>query len=293
MLRSMTTFARVDIPEEGWISTMELRSVNSRYCDVNSRVPKVLTPLEDRMKKLVQRRLKRGRIDLYVQMDSRAAERPVFEPDLELGRSYLVAVRQLADTLGLEGAIDISTILASVRDVIVVKEREQDLEESWGKIEKAVEKMLDRAEAMSRQEGAVLEQDLVARLHRIEELVERISARSAEHVLEARQALRERIQAILNDVAMDEARMALEIALLADRLDITEEIVRARSHAGQFKSLLSEDGAVGRRLDFLLQELFREVNTMAAKSSDAEISHVVVEIKGELEKMREQVQNVV
>jgi uncharacterized protein (TIGR00255 family) len=289
----MTTFARVDISEEGWSSTMELRSVNSRYCDVNFRVPKVLAPLEDRMKKLVQRRLKRGRIELHVQMDGRGAARPVFEPDLELGRSYLAAVRQLADTLGLEGVIDISTILASAKDVIMVKEREQDLEESWSKIDNPVEELLDRAVAMSLQEGAVLEQDLAARLRKVEELVDRISARSAEHVLEARQALRNRVQTILNDVSMDEARMALEVALLADRLDITEEIVRARSHAGQFKRLLSEDSAVGRRLDFLMQELFREVNTMAAKSSDAEISHVVVEIKGELEKMREQVQNVV
>jgi uncharacterized protein (TIGR00255 family) len=212
---------------------------------------------------------------------------------MDLGRSYLAAVHELAQGLGIDGSLDLSTLLTVLRDVIVVKEQAPESGELWNWIEPALEQLLDGAEAMARSEGTALERELESRISGIEGLVGQIAARSADHLRVVQQAMRDRIQALLTEVPLDEARLAQETTILADRLDITEEIVRTRSHVEQFKVLLAEQSAVGRRLDFLLQELFREINTTAAKSSDSDISHLVVELKSELEKMREQVQNVV
>jgi uncharacterized protein (TIGR00255 family) len=276
-----------------WSCALELRSVNGRFCDVNIRLPKWMNPIEDRIKKLVQERMIRGRIDLSIQHEDSEATRSVFKPDLELGRSYLDAVKSLADGLGLEGTLDLPTLLCSLGDVITVQEQGPDTEKAWERIKGQLEELLDKAIAMSATEGIALEKDLESRLSLVEQWIEDISRRKEEHLKKAQQALKDRIQSILRDLPADEGRLAQEMAVLADKLDITEEIVRVRSHIEQFRKFFAKEGAIGRKMDFLLQELFREVNTMASKSSDSLISYLVVEIKGELEKMREQVQNIV
>lgn len=293
MLRSMTTFARVEYAGDGWSSALELRSVNGRFCDIHIRLPGWMNPIEDRIKKLAQERMIRGRIDLNIQHEDSEATRSVFKPDLELGRSYLDAVKSLADGLGLEGTLDLPTLLCSLGDVITVQEQGPDTEKAWERIKGQLEELLDKAIVMSATEGIALEKDLESRLSLVEQWIEDISRRKEEHLKKAQQALKDRIQSILRDLPADEGRLAQEMAVLADKLDITEEIVRVRSHIEQFRKFFAKEGSIGRKMDFLLQELFREVNTMASKSSDSLISYLVVEIKGELEKMREQVQNVV
>jgi uncharacterized protein (TIGR00255 family) len=289
----MTTFARVEYARDGWFSALELKSVNGRFCDIHIRLPRWMNPIEDRIKKLVQERMIRGRIDLSIRHEGSDVTRPVFEPDLDLGRSYLNAVKSLADDLGLDGTLDLPTLLCSLKDVITVQEQGPDTERAWERIKGQLEELLDKAVAMSVTEGVTLEKDLKSRLSQVEQWVEDISMRTEEHLKKAQQAFRDRIQSILKDVPADEGRLIQEMAILADKLDITEEIVRVRSHIEQFRKFFAKEGAIGRKMDFLLQELFREVNTMASKSSDSLISYLVVEIKGELEKMREQVQNVV
>jgi uncharacterized protein (TIGR00255 family) len=293
MLRSMTTFAQVEYKGNGWFCAMELRSVNGRFCDVNIGLPKWMNPIEDRIKRLTQEKMIRGHIDLSIQYEGGEATRSFFAPDLELGRSYLDAVKSLADGLGLEGALDLQTLLYSLRDVITVRDQGPDTEKAWERMEGQLEELLDKAVAMSAKEGITLEKDLESRLSQVEQWIEDISKRTEEHLKKAQQALKDRIQSILRDLPADEGRLTQEMVILADKLDITEEIVRVRSHIEQFRKFFAGQGAVGRKMDFLLQELFREVNTMASKSSDSLISQLVVEIKGELEKMREQVQNIV
>ncbi len=293
MLRSMTTFARVEPTGDSWSSTIELRSVNARFCDIRIKLPNWMSPLEDRIKKLVRERLVRGHIDLSILYEGGETPRSIFEPDLELGRSYLNAAKELADSLEIENSLDLPGLLGSLEGVIVVREQQADTEEAWKRIKGPLMELLDRAVAMSLQEGATLERDLRSRLSQVEEWINSISKQAEGHLKEAQEALMDRIQSILKDVPIDEGRLAQEAALLANKLDITEEIVRAHSHIEQFRRYLGEEKIVGRRLDFLLQELFREVNTMASKSSDPMISQSVVEIKDELEKMREQVQNIV
>lgn len=293
MLRSMTTYARVEYAEDAWSSVLELKSVNGRFCDIHTRLPRWMNPIEDRIKKLVYEKMIRGRIDLSIQHEGDDAKRPVFKPDMDLGRSYLKTVKSLAEGLDLEDTMDLPTLLCSLKDVITVQEQGPDTEKAWERIRSQLEELLDKAVKMSITEGATLAKDLESRLSRIEKWVEDISKRTGEHLDKAQQELKERIQSILKDVPVDGGRLAQELAILADKLDITEEIVRSLSHIEQFRKFFSKEEAIGRKMDFLLQELFREVNTMASKSSDSVISFLVVEIKCELEKMREQVQNVV
>ncbi len=293
MLRSMTTFARIEPAGDGWYCTIELRSVNARFCDIHIRLPVWMDPLKERIKKLVRERLLRGHIDLAIAYEGSETPRSIFEPDLELGRSYLSAARRLAEGLGIEGSLDLSGLLAALEGVIVTREQQPDIEKAWERIKGPLTDLLNGALATSLLEGASLERDLRSRLDRVEEWINSISSQTEAHLRGAQEALIDRIQSILRDVPVDEGRLVQEAALLANKLDITEEIVRAHSHIEQFRRYLEREEAVGRRLDFLLQEIFREVNTMASKSSDSMISQSVVEIKDELEKMREQVQNVV
>lgn len=293
MLKSMTAFARTEVSGEWFSSTIELKSVNSKYCEVCIRAPRHLSPLEERIRRLVQERLHRGRVDITIQISAVGVEHPRFEADIELARSYLDAASTLKEKLGLGGALDLFSLLAVFPGVITAKEGEEDLDKTWEALAPGMERLLQEAVSMALKEGEALERDMAARLAQIDEWIKEIQGRSHLHAQEAKKALYERVQSVLKDIPVDEARLAQELAILADRLDITEEIVRAKSHLGQFRSVMSESGPVGRRLDFLLQELFREVNTMTVKSADMAISHIGVEIKGALEKIREQVQNIV
>lgn len=293
MLRSMTTYSRVESSEAHWKLSLELKSVNNRYCDVNIRLPRWMNGIEEKIKKIVRSGLERGRIDLFINYEGEGASKPVFEPDIELGLAYVNAVKWLAGGLGIKPDLDISTLLSAVKDVIRTGEEPQDLEVVFDRLEPWLASLLDQAVEMASIEGGRLEEDIIERLKKIEEFLRMIGEKSSENIEISVNTLKERVARHLEAIPVDENRIAQEIVILTDRLDITEEKVRAESHLKQFRDILDAGGSVGRKLDFLLQELFREVNTMASKSSNQHISQWVVEIKTELEKIREQVQNVV
>ncbi len=289
----MTTFARVG-PREGAIPlTIELKSVNARNCEVFVRAPRSFAPLEERIRKAVQKGLDRGRIEISIQIDGGQRERVAFEPDVELAHGYLEAAARLGKDLGLSGTLDLPALLGLVREAVTVREQAVDVEEIWLDLAGYLAELIDKAITMAGAEGEVLARDIRGRIGRLEEIFIQVADRAAARLAEARTALRERVRAALGDISLDEARLAQEVVIMADRLDITEEIVRARSHLAQMRGVLGEDGPMGRRLDFLLQELFREVNTAASKAADVAVSHLVVDAKAEIEKIREQVQNLV
>ncbi len=292
MPRSMTTYASLKDQGEGWSCSMELRSVNSRFCDVSLRMPRWMLALEDRIRKKIQEKLLRGRIELNILLESSQIVPPGFQADVALARSFVKACKELQDELGLQGQVDLALLVTVIRDVIRPVEEDVDIERIWEIIEPFMDRLLLDAIKMAETEGKNLQKDLEKRIDKVSELIEQISTRSEEHTRAAQQAMIQRITTLLHDHEVDQDRLAHEAAILADRLDITEELVRARSHLKQFRQILSEPGLVGRRLDFLIQEIFREVNTMGSKSADAQISRHVVAIKAELEKMREQVQNI-
>lgn len=292
-VRSMTTFAKVHHEGESWSVAMELRSVNSRYCDVFVRMPKWMGELEDRLRRLVKERLERGRVELFIQFEASDLETTAYKADKANAKAFWDAANELKQCLGLNGELDLGQFLAVYREAIKPVENETNTRVVWQRLEPALSELLEKAVAMSSEEGANLTKDINKRLSFIEKMLEQIEERAAEHTREAQIALKERIQQLLKDMPMDENKILTEAAILADRLDITEEIVRAKSHLKQFRRYLKQGGAIGRRLDFLLQEFFREINTIGSKSADHEISKLVVEIKGELEKIREQVQNLV
>ncbi|NDY41637.1 YicC family protein [Dissulfurirhabdus thermomarina] len=289
----MTTYARARSEGAAVEVDMELRSVNGRYCDVQVRLPRWLLPFEDRVRKRVQAALGRGRVDVTVQVGGAALAGPEFVPNTGLVQAYLRAAGALAEECGLAGGLELRDVLGILKDAVEAREAEPDAEAAWPVVAEALERLLAEAQEAARREGEALKADLDLRLDRVEAWLEAIDRRRRDHLRAAQEALRERVERHLAETRLDPARIAQEAAFLADRLDITEEVVRARSHLAQFRELLASDEPVGRRLDFLLQELFREVNTMASKSADAEISRLVVDIKGEQEKMREQVQNLV
>ncbi len=289
----MTTFARSSAQGDGWFCSMELRSVNGRYCDVHARIPRGLSPLEDRFKKAIKKRLRRGKIDFTLQFQGQMDANPDFLPDLASARSWLVAAEQLAEELRFPSRPDFKDLLAALPGVIGMEQAPGDESAMWARLEEPLEGLLEQAQAMALREGADLERDIRNRLKTIRGLLEQIEEEKRQHLEAAQTALRDRVEKLLQNVAIDPARLAQESAIMADRLDITEEIVRASSHIERFLEYLDSAEPVGRRLDFLTQEIFREFNTMASKSCNSSISQWVVEVKGELEKIREQVQNIV
>ncbi len=293
MLRSMTTFARKAVAGKDWSVTMELRSVNSRFFDARIRIPRELASLEERIRKFLKEHLGRGRVDFFLQYESLDEVPVAFIPKIDLARNYLEAVEMLSN--GCDKPIDVGMkdLLFLLKDVIASREEEVDTSGVWEKIGPVLEELVNSASEMAKREGAATENDIKIRLARIQELAAEISKRTMENFEKQAQAMRERIATLMKDVPVDEIRIAQEAAILADRLDINEELVRLESHISQFYKYLEMEEDVGRKLDFLVQEIFREVNTMASKSADAAISHHVVEIKAELEKIREQLQNVV
>ncbi|MCJ7594569.1 MAG: YicC family protein [Desulfobacterales bacterium] len=292
MIKSMTGygFGEFTLGEKRF--TAEIKSVNNRHRDIIVRLPKALQALEDEIRSRVSSRIKRGRIEVFIQIEKEGGEAEYdLELNLPLVRSYFRIFGQLSDEFGVEEGISPGE-LCQMRDVIVMKPKEVALDEARQGIGEALMGALDSCDGMRMQEGRAIEEDFLQRLKVIETYVNEIEVTGPVVVEEYRKRLKDKIARISQDMEIDDMRMVQEVAFFADRCDITEEIVRARSHFQQFRHYLSADDEVGRRLDFLLQEINREVNTMSSKSSDSSISGKTVEIKAELEKIREQVQNV-
>ena len=282
----MTGYGRGEYTAGGKRYVAEIKTVNNRYRDVIVRTPKSFQGVEDDVRTLVSEKIKRGRVEASLQMIREGEET---EYDLELNiplvRSYLRIFHQLNEKVTVDD-------LCQMKDVILFKTEEVDLDQARSGFREAVAIALASCDLMRSKEGEAIEQDFVKRLRLIEETIQQIKEKSPLVVQEYQKKLRQRIEQMVQGVEIDEGRLAQEVALFADRSDITEEVVRARSHLDQFRAIMSQDDAVGRKLEFLLQELNREINTISAKSSDSFISAKTVDLKAELEKLREQVQNV-
>jgi len=289
--KSMTGFGRGEVASGGRVWMAEVRCVNNRYLDLKIKMPNGYAVLEERVRKKVSGFHQRGRVDLLLAVNGDFSDLVKMHVNLELVRGYKLAMAQIAKELGVEAAIDLAFV-ASRPEVLVQEQQNEDIEAVWPLLEQALDQALVDCEAMRRQEGAALVRDLSARLQVFTQTIEKIEAGIPELLKQREQVLGERLQKLLGNVQLDEQRLCQEVAILADKTDVTEEIVRLQSHIGQFHSFLTEKEAVGRKLDFLLQEFLREVNTIASKINDAAIAYLTVELKSELEKMREQIQNI-
>ncbi len=292
MINSMTAYGRADLDFEGSLLLAEIRSVNNRYRDIIFRIPRNFQTLEEELKKLVASRVRRGRIEVSVQMEGNG-DNPPYELELNgpLVDSYIRIIDQIKERFGIEGDVRVDTV-CQLKDVIVARPETPDVDKMMPGFVAVIEKVLDSYDAMRAREGEALEADFRTRLATMRGYVVEIENRIPEAAAHRAQRLKERIAAVVGDMDIDEARVAQETAILAEKADVTEELVRIKSHLDQFETYLSWDEPLGRRFDFLIQEINREVNTLSTKASDAFISGIAIEMKAELEKLREQVQNV-
>ncbi len=291
MIKSMTGYGRGEGTDESKRAEVEIKSFNHRYCDVQIHLPRRLNSFEGQVRKLVRQRVVRGRIEVYVQIDDASPAEQKLEVDLDLAREYLGGLRLLQEKLGIPGEIKLESFI-NFREIFTRQEVEPNLEKEWAVLQAAVEKALISLDKMRQEEGAILAQDFQQRLQSVAEFLHRIEERAPLALQSYHQRLQQRVQDFCLGEQIDEARLVQEIAYLAERSDISEEVVRMKSHLHQFGEMLTRAEPMGRKLEFILQEINREANTIAAKASDAETAQLVVEIKSELEKMREQVQNV-
>jgi uncharacterized protein (TIGR00255 family) len=291
MIHSMTGFGRGTASASGADVTVELRSLNSRYCEVTVRAPRSLAEHETDVQNRVKDALDRGKVNVNVQVQ-RAAEAAPLRVDAAAASTYRRLLEDVREAAGIEEAIGLEQIL-KFPDVLVAVEEGDDAEGVWEATQEALTGALDAITAMRRQEGEALAADLRGRLDAIEAELDAVEETAPDRVAAAREALHERIAALFDDERVDADRLELEIAILADKLDVNEECVRLRSHLALFREALESADPVGRRLNFLAQEFNREINTIASKANDPGIAHRAVTMKEELEKIREQVQNIV
>ena len=295
MIHSMTGFGAASFRVEGGAFEVEVRSVNHRHLDARVRVPRALNRLEPELRARICERLDRGKVDCTISAPDGEAGAPTLEIDREAARGYVRAARELRESEGVGGELDVASLLA-LPGVARLSEPDLSLESLRPASLAAIDQALDALLRMREAEGAALERDLSARLDRVLELADFLESR-AELVQDAvRTRLGKRMQKLQAETGLeDDARLQQELLIAADRLDVTEEIVRLRSHVDQFRATLAGAGPgrpVGRRLEFLLQELSREANTIGSKGSDAPVAHAIVDLKTELERLREQVMNV-
>jgi uncharacterized protein (TIGR00255 family) len=291
MIRSMTGYGIGQKVISLGRVTAEARSNNHRYLDISLRLPKKLYPLETRIKEMVKAHFSRGRFDISIEMDSGGKDQFKLEPNVEVAQMYVHALESLKSKLNITGEVTLD-LVSRARDVITAKEGEGDVSPPWEEVSGVLLSCLEALEAMRESEGRNLVRDLEGRLKRIASYIKEVKGRSP-LVLEAyRKRLSERLAEMAEGMEIDNARLHQEVAYFADRSDITEEVVRIDSHVRQFGQMLKSDGPMGRKMEFLLQEIHREVNTVSAKANDVVISQKVVEIKAELERMREQIQNI-
>ena len=270
---------------------VESRSVNHRYCDINIKLSKRLSLFENRIKEIIRSQVSRGRVDVSLRLDNLGEEKVQLSVDLDLAEQYYRVLHDLKERLRLKDEVTLN-LLAGAKDLITTKEELGDMEPYWQEVLPVLRQSLKNMDDMKRFEGESLTKDLQQRLGHITEQLQVIKQQFPLRLRSFLTRLQDRLRSLLEGMETDPSRFQQEVALLAERTDITEEIVRAESHLVQFRSLLEGNEPVGRKMDFLLQEIHREVNTVSAKVNDAEISQRVVEIKSELEKIREQVQNV-
>ena len=290
-LLSMTGYGSAKGSVEGQEITVELKSVNNRYLDCSVRLPRNFLFAEDTVKQAVSAGVSRGKVDVFVSAQASQDSGTVVSVNEELARGYRDAVARIAETLGLESGLNAFS-LARFPDVLTVERRELDKDKAAAALSEITAKAVEEFNAMREREGERLRRDMLGKLETIEGLVSVVEERSPQTVKEYRERLEARLRDILADRSLDEQRVITEAAIFADRTAVDEETVRLRSHIAQFRTMLEEGSPIGRKMDFLVQEFNRESNTIGSKGNDLEQARTVVELKAELEKIREQTQNI-
>ena len=291
MIKSMTGYGRAETVWEGKNIVVESKSVNHRFLEISLRLPAVLYPLEMEFKKKIGEKFKRGRIELFVRLEGEGADISKVNLNLEIARNYFDVLNRLKDEFGIQGQIGLKE-LTGFRDIFSLPADVKPSPEFLNQVEDTLQETLAMLMKMRQDEGLAMYQDMQERLGAIKEILTAIKTRAPQVILEYQKRLAERIKELTAGYALDDARLAQEVAIMAERSDITEEVVRLQSHIGQFESLLQSQEAEGKKIDFLLQEMNREINNIGSKSNDIEIARRVIEAKSEMSKLREQAQNI-
>lgn len=291
MLRSMTGFGRAVGEIDGYIVSVELKSVNHRYFEFSLRCPRQYGFIEEKIKSYVNSRVSRGKIECNISIEALNTESAEVVINHTLASAYIKALKELSQNYSLNDEID-AVAIAKLPDVLAVKKAEEDESKIWEIIKSVADKAIDKFIEMRQTEGKRMYDDIFSRSAFILDTVEFIEKRSPQTVKEYNDKLIERVHEIIGDASLDEARIIQEVAVYADKVAVAEETVRLRSHIDQLRSFISGDEPVGRKLDFLVQEINREANTIGSKCNDVEIARKVVDLKAEIEKIREQIQNI-
>ena len=291
MIRSMTGYGSAELDRDGLSLSAEIRSVNHRFCEVSLRSPKVVSLFEDRIRQLIADRFSRGKFNLTITWSGAGETGEELKVNELVADRYVALLEKLRLRYHLDSGLDLRT-LASLPDVFAWEHTALSDEETWGLVKDLVTRACDSMDAMKAREGQALAKDLEHRLGLLRRQLEVVAQRAPQRPAEAKERLLARLKALLGDVEMDPARVAQEVALMADRLDFTEECVRLAAHLDQFQSLVAGPEQAGRKLNFLLQEMFREANTIGSKANDMSISRDSIQLKEEIEIVREQVQNI-
>lgn len=292
MVKSMTSFGRAS-SEEGKkrIFTIEMKSVNSRYLDVNIRMPKSIISLEEDIRRIISNSLSRGKVDVFINLKTYSQENSMPKLDLKLAEEYLNCLRVIEEKFGVKNDISVTQI-ARFPEVITMVEEEDKIEELWEEVRLLVTASLNMMLTMREAEGNKLKEDIIEKIAQVEELVSRINIISESVPMTYKIKLEERIKELLKGVEIDENRLAMEICMFTDKITVDEEIIRLKSHINQVRNTFNLKEPIGRKLDFIIQEMNRETNTIGSKSNDIHMTNIVIDIKNLLEKIREQVQNI-
>ena len=291
MIKSMTGFGRCELSNEKRKITVELKSVNHRYLDVNIRMPKKLNFFESAIRTLLKEYMQRGKVDMFISYEDYSEQTLAVKYNATIAKEYLTYLQQMADEFNLDNDIRVSS-LSRYPEVLTMEEQSADEDELWSDLSQAIREACTQFVATRTTEGEHLKQDLVEKLHHMRDNVDKVEQRAPQIIAEYRSKLMEKVNELLGDTQIDEARLSTEIVLFADKICTDEETVRLKSHITSMLNALERSEGIGRKLDFIAQEMNREANTILSKSNDLETSDIAIELKTEIEKVREQIQNI-
>lgn len=291
MLRSMTGFGRFERSNEERKIVVEIKSVNHRYCDISIKMPKKLGFYEATIRSLLKKYIQRGKVDVFISYEDYTENKVCVKYNFDIAKEYVDKLRQMADDFHLVNDINVSN-LSRYPDVLTLEEQTVDETELWNILDEAIRHACEQFIESRTREGEHLKNDLINKLDGMLGLVEAVEKRSPEIVAQYREKITTKVQELLGDTKLDESIIATEITLFADKICVDEETVRLKSHIGNMKATLDEDNGIGRKLDFIAQEMNREANTILSKANDLDITNIAIDLKTEIEKVREQIQNI-
>ena len=291
MIKSMTGFGRAEVSEQNKKITVEMKSVNHRYLDMNVRMPKMLNFFDAAIRNEIKKYAARGKVDVYITYEDLSENKAVLKYNEELAGEYLSYFNRMADKFGIDNDATV-TKLARFPEILTMEEQETDEDELWKLVSKAINGACEKFVESRISEGEHLKTDLISKLDEMLKIVDYISVRSPEVFEEYRTNLRNQVEELLGNTQIDESRIATEVVLFADKMCVDEELVRLKSHIEKMKADLTAGGDIGRKLDFLAQEMNREANTILSKANDLKVTNMGIDLKTEIEKVREQIQNI-